>query len=207
MTTVEEAVSLGVSWLLRQPQRDDSLCPHPLSIEAGDYRLVFSPVATNAGAVISFGLSASQIAFGEGGLFNRLLTEQEVVAARRVIESTGVTIVLEWNGAQGTSASFELTQRAHDSLRAAWARFRGGCPEHGRSDPPCWHPVHPDLPPCPWYGFGTALLSTPEVPMDDTTTSSEIEAPEVPLLALAGSASLGEPIILGQEDDEEPDDG
>lgn len=159
---VEEAVAAGIDWLLYVRQDKDALCPHPLTIEVDDYRVSFSPVSAHPGAIVNFGLSASQITFGEGGLFNRLLTDDEVAAARAVIEGTGVKIIEEWNGAQGTSASFELNAPANDSLRAAWARFRVGCPEHGNSDPPCWHVVHPDLPVCPWHDDGIDALRTPE---------------------------------------------
>jgi len=163
VTTVEEAVGMGVTWLLRTEQPDNALCPKPLSIEAGDYRLAFTPVSVRAAAVVTFGLSANQISFGAGGGFNRLLTDKEVEAARNVIASAGVAIVDEWNGAQGTSASFELNHRANDTLRAAWARYLVGCPEHGHSDPPCWHVLHPDLPPCPWHDMGVTALVVPEV--------------------------------------------
>lgn len=156
MTKHLPTILVGLRWLYDTEQPATAIHhQHGAQLASVDDRIVgFCPSGWNGHVVISLTATAPgrraqrrrwlSLRYPNAMRPPHVLAPGELEAFAALLSDLGEEVVSTWSGYPGRTGSVALARPAHASLRAAVARDRAGCPEHG----------HADLCDCDWSRAG-----------------------------------------------------
>lgn len=163
LTSTHDVLTAGLDWLYHTVQPDTALVEHfGARLRTTGRTLRFLPIASAGNPLIVIEADVHR-GFGRPCAPTSLLSEAEILDLAARLEERNVPAAAHHN--HGLTATIALARLAHDSLRAAVARFTAGCPYHHSQV--CEAPVSAGGASCPWHSQGHSAAIWPAHPHRD----------------------------------------
>ncbi|GAB4980357.1 hypothetical protein MAHJHV59_28620 [Mycobacterium avium subsp. hominissuis] len=165
---VREALSAGLRWLYHTPQPDNALVEHRgARITASPARtLRFLPIANSGNPLVVVEVQV-RTSYHRSPAPPPALADAEVLDVVAELEARRAVVTRYDN--HRLTATIALAQPAHESLRAAVARYAAGCPYHHSLV--CEAPIGARGQGCPWHTAGHRAAVWPETNSGPTAFS------------------------------------
>lgn len=162
--TTHHALMEGLNWLYRTVQPDTALVEHcGARLRTAARTLRFLPVAHAGNPLVVIEVDVHR---GLGRVTGpaAVISDSEILDVAAELAAHKLPAVARQN--HGLTATLGLSEPAHESLRAAVARFSAGCPYHHSLV--CEAPVSAGGAACPWHTHGHRAAIWPADQQPDT---------------------------------------